>query len=61
MRRRKSRGLGDDIKFVTSFTGIDKLTEKISEKLDVDCGCDKRQEKLNQYPSVRDIFKKKGS
>jgi len=44
----KSRGLGDDIKFLTSATGLDKIAQKINEALNKDCGCNKRQEKLNE-------------
>jgi len=43
----KSRGLGDDIKKITAATGLDKLAKKIAQILDEDCGCDKRQTKLN--------------
>ena len=44
----KSRGLGDDIKKITSATRLDKLAEKIAELTNSDCGCNKRQEKLNK-------------
>lgn len=55
----KSKGLGDDIAKITSATRLDKLAEKISEIItgDTDCGCGKRQEKLNKYPSVLNKFK----
>lgn len=43
----KSRGLGDDIKKITSATKLDQLTEKIFELLNMDCNCDNRQEWLN--------------
>ena len=52
----ESKGLGDTIKKITSATKLDKLAEKIAEVAGAeDCGCDKRQEKLNQmFPySVR--------
>lgn len=56
----KNRGLGDDIKQITSATGLDKLAQRITEiiRKDGDCGCDKRQEKLNKYPSVLNRIKK---
>jgi hypothetical protein len=54
----ESRGLGDDIKKITRATGLDQLTKRIAQILDEDCGCDKRQEQLNRYPSV--INKLKG-
>ena len=45
----KSRGLGDDIKKITSATRLDQLSERIAKLLGKnDCGCDKRQEKLNK-------------
>ena len=52
----KSRGLGDDIKKITAATKLDKLAEKIADLTTRDCGCKKRQEKLNEmFP-----YKKKG-
>ena len=39
----KSKGLGDDIAKFTKATGIDKVVKAIAP----DCGCDKRQQKLN--------------
>ena len=52
----KSRGLGDDIKKITAATKLDKLAEKIADLTTGDCGCKKRQEKLNEmFP-----YKKKG-
>ena len=50
----KSRGLGDDIKKITSITKLDKLAERISELTTGDCGCNKRQDKLNKmFPYKR--------
>ena len=49
----RSKGLGDDIKQITSAVALDKLSEKIAEIIGAkSCGCDTRQEQLNQYPSV---------
>ena len=51
----KSRGLGDDIKKITSVTRLDKLAERIAELTNSDCGCNKRQEKLNKmFPYKKD-------
>lgn len=58
MRRRKSRGLGDDIARFTEVTGIKAVVKVASKILDVDCGCEKRQEELNEYPSIKSRFKK---
>jgi|LULW01.1.fsa_nt_gb hypothetical protein len=44
----KSRGLGDDIKKITSATRLDQLAKRIAELTNSDCGCDRRQEKLNK-------------
>jgi hypothetical protein len=41
MKVSKSKGLGDTIAKLTKATGIDKLAPK-------DCGCKKRQDKLNK-------------
>lgn len=48
-RSNKSRGLGDDIKRITSATRIDKIAERIAEILGQEsCGCNERQEELNK-------------
>jgi len=45
----KSKGLGDDIKKITSATKLDQLSERIAKLIgQKDCGCDERQEKLNK-------------
>lgn len=45
----KSRGLGDDIKKITSATKLDILAEKIAKAVGKsDCGCSGRQSKLNK-------------
>jgi len=44
----QSRGLGDDIKKITAATGLDKLSKRIAQLLDEDCGCDERQERYNK-------------
>ena len=43
--RKKAEGLGDTIAQITKATGIDKLVKFIAGE---DCGCDERQEKLNE-------------
>jgi hypothetical protein len=54
-----SKGLGDDIKKITSFTRLDQLTEKIAELLNIDCKCDDRQEWLNNQTKDWSRYKKK--
>ena len=56
----KSRGLGDDIKKITSAIKLDQLAEKIAKLTSGDCGCDGRQEKLNKmFPYKKDKKDKK--
>ena len=46
---KKSVGLGDSIAKITNATGIDKMAEGVAKAMGrKDCGCKKRQEKLNQ-------------
>ncbi len=50
----RSRGLGDDIKKITVATRLDELAKKIAQLTSGDCGCNKRQEKLNKmFPHKR--------
>jgi hypothetical protein len=48
MEKNKSKGLGDTIEKITKATGIKKVVKKISEVTGKDCGCAKRQDKLNE-------------
>lgn len=57
-RDTRSRGLGDDIKKITSATRLDQLSEKIFELLNMDCNCDDRQEWLNQKTKNWSRYKK---
>ena len=51
----KSKGLGDTIKKITSATKIDKLAKKIANAVGKDdCGCDERQEILNDLVPFHD-------
>jgi len=51
--RVKSRGLGDTVEKITSATGIKKATEVVTKAIGIkDCGCNKRKEKLNEYPTI---------
>jgi len=51
----ESKGLGDTIAKVTNALGIDKLAEEVAQAMGKeDCGCKKRQEKLNDmFPYKR--------
>lgn len=44
----ESKGLGDTILKITKATGIKKVVDTISEITGIDCGCDERQETLNE-------------
>ena len=59
MMQNGSRGLGDDIKKITSATGLDQLAKKIAQLLDEDCGCDDRQEWLNEQTKNWPMYKKR--
>lgn len=54
----QSRGLGDDIKRITSATHLDDLAKRIAQLLDEDCGCDDRQAWLNEKTKNWPIYKK---
>tara|TARA_R110000868_G_scaffold116760_2_gene310532 strand:- start:1454 stop:1645 length:192 start_codon:yes stop_codon:yes gene_type:complete len=54
----ESRGLGDSIKKITSATRLDKLSERIAQLLDEDCGCDNRQAWLNDKTKNWSMYKK---
>lgn len=55
----QSRGLGDDIKKITSAVKLDQLAKRIAQLLDEDCGCDERQDWLNEKTKNWPIYKKK--
>lgn len=43
------KGLGDTIAKITNTLGLDKLAEDVAQKMGKkDCGCKKRQQKLNE-------------
>ena len=54
----QSRGLGDDIKRITSATRLDEIAKRIAQLLDEDCGCDERQEWLNEKTKHWPRYKK---
>ncbi len=47
-RNQESRGLGDTIAKITHFFKIDVLVEIIFKAFGKDCGCKRRQDKLNK-------------
>ena len=44
----KSKGLGDTVEKITTATGIKTIVDKVSEGLNIPCGCGKRKDTLNQ-------------
>jgi len=55
----QSKGLGDDIKKITSAIKLDQIAKKIAQLLDEDCGCDDRQEWLNEKTKNWSMYKNK--
>ena len=43
----KSRGLGDSIQKFTKATGIKTMVDRVSEGLNIPCGCEGRRDALN--------------
>ena len=43
----KDRGLGDSIHRFTKATGIKSVVDRVSEGLNIPCGCEARREALN--------------
>jgi hypothetical protein len=43
----KSRGLGDDIHNFTTKTGIKAAVDRISQGLNIPCGCEGRRKAMN--------------
>ena len=44
----KSKGLGDSIAKFTKKTGIKTIVDKVSDGLNLPCGCEKRQSWFNE-------------
>ena len=44
----KSRGLGDSVAKFTEETGIKAVVDKISNGLNIPCGCENRRKILNK-------------
>lgn len=48
-KKTESKGLGDTIAKFTEATGLDKVAEAAAKAVGAkDCGCKRRQEKLNE-------------
>lgn len=44
----ESQGLGDSIEKFTKATGIKTFVDKVSDGLNIPCGCQQRKENLNK-------------
>ena len=44
----KPKGLGDRIEDFTKANGIKKVVDKVSQGLNIPCGCQQRKEQLNK-------------
>ena len=44
----KSKGLGDTVEKFTTATGIKTVVDKVSQGLNIPCGCKHRKDKLNK-------------
>ena len=44
----ESQGLGDSIEKFTKATGIKTFVDKVSDGLNIPCGCQERKETLNK-------------
>jgi hypothetical protein len=44
----KSIGLGDSIEKFTKATGIKSIVDKVSQGLNIPCGCESRRNALNK-------------
>ena len=44
----ESQGLGDSIEKFTKATGIKSFVDKVSDGLNIPCGCQQRKETLNK-------------
>jgi hypothetical protein len=53
----KSRGLGDTVHKITKATGIKTMVERVSEGLNIPCGCEARREALNRLVPYGKKFK----
>tara|TARA_R100001463_G_scaffold131387_1_gene191352 strand:- start:337 stop:510 length:174 start_codon:yes stop_codon:yes gene_type:complete len=55
----KSRGLGDSIYKFTKTTGIKNVVDRVSQGLNIPCGCEGRRNALNNLVPYNKQFKLK--
>lgn len=54
MIRKKPKGLGDSIENFTTKTGIKTIVDRVSEGLNIPCGCEGRRKAMNAIFPYRD-------
>ena len=55
----RSRGLGDSIHKLTKATGIKTVVDRVSNGLNIPCGCEGRRNALNNLVPYNKQFKLK--
>ena len=55
----KSRGLGASIHKFTTATGIKNVVDRVSQGLNIPCGCEGRRQALNNLVPYNKQFKMK--
>ena len=53
----KDKGLGDSIHRFTKATGIKSVVDRVSEGLNIPCGCEARREAVNRMVPYNEGFK----
>ena len=53
----RDKGLGDSIHRFTKATGIKSVVDRVSEGLNIPCGCEARREALNRMVPYNKGFK----
>ena len=59
MESNKSQGRGDTIEKFTKATGIKSVVDRVSQGLNIPCGCEARREALNRMVPYNKSFKMK--
>ena len=54
MYRANPKGLGDTIENITTKTGIKAIVDRVSEGLNIPCGCEGRRKAMNAIFPYRD-------
>ncbi|WP_290942152.1 hypothetical protein [Hyphomonas sp.] len=54
MYRSNPKGLGDSIENFTTKTGIKTIVDRVSEGLNIPCGCEGRRKAMNAIFPYRD-------